>query len=433
MARTADSFAPTRPWIVGAIILIAGAPLPLLGSLGFTWAEPTHTVLLYLLLAAGSWAVFRRHSSRRRFLAARVPLVWVATVAVSGIWSVDRLSTAVAVVGLAATLLFACHLSTLPVNVVVRHIAIAGIVISVASLVSAYAWSDVAIYDSLGRGSLRGIMLHKNSLGRIAALSVLASAYLLSSRETRWLGLGGLVSSGSALALAQSNTAVASLIAALAAVALLWSTSRAPARMRPILLAAFACSVVVPAQFIIQTEPGSQFGAIDPDAATGRGGLWLAVSDAIEDKPLVGYGYRAFWKGWEGESASVLSQLRWEPTTSHNGYLDLILDIGQIGASLVLGSLLFYMLIAFSRRRTLGRPKYWLVGIIVFVAVHNVAETSIMRPNDLLWLLVAHAVFTTAGLGSRWQTDEIGSTPRNSPVTKASRRALAIGEVPAVD
>ena len=64
---------------------------------------------------------------------------------------------------------------------------------------------------------------------------------------------------------------------------------------------------------------------------TGRTDLWGAVLTAILKHPWLGYGFNGFWQGLHGESASVLLTIGWPALHSHNGFLDLALDLGLLG------------------------------------------------------------------------------------------------------
>jgi hypothetical protein len=63
--------------------------------------------------------------------------------------------------------------------------------------------------------------------------------------------------------------------------------------------------------------------------------LWAYVWAAIMKRPLMGYGYDAFWAGL-GEALQVRMGIGWMAQRSDNGYLDFALGLGGIGVALLL-------------------------------------------------------------------------------------------------
>ncbi|WP_049558612.1 O-antigen ligase family protein, partial [Limnoraphis robusta] len=73
-------------------------------------------------------------------------------------------------------------------------------------------------------------------------------------------------------------------------------------------------------------------GLIGKDPSlTGRTDLWAWAREMIDKRPWLGYGYTAFWQGLDGGSAYIIRAARWPVPYSHNGILDLWLDIGLLG------------------------------------------------------------------------------------------------------
>jgi len=133
-------------------------------------------------------------------------------------------------------------------------------------------------------------------------------------------------------------------------------------------------------------------GALGKDVTlTGRVPLWLALIPFLQERPWTGYGLGGFWLGWEGPSAYVWSQVGWDPSHGHNGYLDLWLDLGLIGLSLglwLLLSLLSWGIRRYLREGFSGTNLFW-VGLGVFLAVYNFAESNFLRANNLYWILLS--------------------------------------------
>ena len=122
---------------------------------------------------------------------------------------------------------------------------------------------------------------------------------------------------------------------------------------------------------------------------TGRTGLWEAVLDMVQERPWLGYGYSGFWLGTDGEgSAYVLQLVGWPATYSHNGVLDLLLDVGYIG--------LFVFLLSFAiswfgaialARSTKTSNGFWPLMLLTFTLLSNVTDSTILRQNSIYWVL----------------------------------------------
>ena len=68
---------------------------------------------------------------------------------------------------------------------------------------------------------------------------------------------------------------------------------------------------------------------------TGRTELWAHCLQ-FQSSPIFGAGFESFWLGERrDQDSSVLSQ--WHPGGSHNSYLDIYLDLGLIGLSILIG------------------------------------------------------------------------------------------------
>ena len=65
---------------------------------------------------------------------------------------------------------------------------------------------------------------------------------------------------------------------------------------------------------------------------TGRTGLWKGLL-ATDTHPLLGAGFESFWLG--SRLNNIWSIFPWQPNEAHNGYLEVYLNLGIIGVSLL--------------------------------------------------------------------------------------------------
>ena len=62
----------------------------------------------------------------------------------------------------------------------------------------------------------------------------------------------------------------------------------------------------------------------------------VAVLGFIAKRPVLGYGYQAFWLGLEGESYRIILAVSWVLAQAQNGFLDVMLEMGAVGLVIVL-------------------------------------------------------------------------------------------------
>ena len=91
-------------------------------------------------------------------------------------------------------------------------------------------------------------------------------------------------------------------------------------------------SIAVPliAAGVIHFGEISYFLGKDP-TLTGRTQIWKSVGAEIMKHPILGYGYCAFWRGYQGESANSALTNGWAVTSAHNGFLQTWLTLGAVG------------------------------------------------------------------------------------------------------
>lgn len=125
---------------------------------------------------------------------------------------------------------------------------------------------------------------------------------------------------------------------------------------------------------------------------TGRTIIWDFLSGVIARAPLLGQGYGSFWDigDWsilKREAPGYIVYL----LQGHNGYVDIIVDLGIIGFCIFAVSVVMVIYnvgAAGGDSRKLGRVKQWLFfNILLFALLHNVLESSWFRGYELVWLL----------------------------------------------
>ena len=128
---------------------------------------------------------------------------------------------------------------------------------------------------------------------------------------------------------------------------------------------------------------------------TGRVPLWAAVMESIAKKPLLGWGYAAFWMGMKGESLLVVLKTHWAVPYAHDGFLDVWLQLGFVGLVI----LVFIYLKAWKDGYSCFWPNRnsaidWHLTILLLTLLYNLDEGTFIAPNEIAWFLFVVAALT---------------------------------------
>lgn len=251
-----------------------------------------------------------------------------------------------------------------------------------------------AVAMDYGTGSVKAIFPHKNLFGAAMALGFVVEWHGydegIFARLTKFISLGLFAG------LLIISRSITSIVTVGATFLILWLFEQLHRRFRIPLTAIllFLVGVVVCVALIgVETSSFTELLGRSKDL-TGRTELWRSVGSMILARPLLGYGFSGFWAGASSESFTVERYIGWSPTYSHNGYLEILLNLGIVGCILFL----IFLWRGFSRTVHLAeqrsaREDLWPLGFMIFFAVHNVAECSILWQNCFEWsLFIATAV-----------------------------------------
>lgn len=121
---------------------------------------------------------------------------------------------------------------------------------------------------------------------------------------------------------------------------------------------------------------------------SGRTEIWKAAMASVLKSPMLGYGYMAFWRGFQGEAANVSLANAWFSAYAHSGYLNLLTTLGLSGMIAFLWSLVLAIRnarICICNSGLSYTP--WYLCVIILTVILNIDEVTIMTPNNLLWML----------------------------------------------
>ena len=310
-------------------------------------------------------------------------------------WSDNPLPTLRRATSLASCVLFGMYLTrTYGLRGAIALAGDTAVFLGVLSIAVFVAVPKIGRETALGyEHAMRGVFSQKNPMAECMLLGASCYCFRILDEGLRLRHAACLLVLLLCIALARSATSLG--IAALMLLATGFMATWGRPRLRLVLCfgtAWAALAVVV-------------LGAVAPDLAmalsgrdaslTGRGPLWHEVMHVIARQPLLGHGYAGFWNGESREVQYLWLKAGWEAPDSHDGYLDVLVELGFAGlaAYAFMWGRVTVRAIAASRAGTL-RESRWLLLFMLINVVLNLDEGpmpysngfTMLMPGALLWL-----------------------------------------------
>lgn len=252
--------------------------------------------------------------------------------------------------------------------------------------------------------AMRAISTHKNTWGQFSLLSCLVFlfSWVRNKRQLALLVLG-LAPSFVSLVLSKSTTSLLTFLLIAGSVAV-WMLLRFPGMLGKMILIggvlaaalAFHGFLVVTGEWPLDALSRNLFKATGKDASlTGRTFLWELMYAEIAKHPWLGTGYGGFWTNTAGASAVLVSYLNWgPPVQSHSGYIDVVNELGVLGAVLMIVMALVHLRNVWALLRSEQAIAGMLHGsLLVSVLIVNYAETSLLRTTQFWWIIYSISIF----------------------------------------
>jgi O-antigen ligase len=131
---------------------------------------------------------------------------------------------------------------------------------------------------------------------------------------------------------------------------------------------------------------------------TGRTELWSVMLELIQERPLLGYGFNGFWRDWDSDVTAYLWRtLQWECPYGHNGFMDLLAELGIAGLAVFLLSLTTaYIQGVRWLRITKNVEGLWTLMYLSFLVIYNISESTLLATNSIFWILYVSTIFSMA-------------------------------------
>ncbi|MDV6330556.1 O-antigen ligase [Asticcacaulis sp. 201] len=310
----------------------------------------------------------------------------------SNYWSIAPDITIRRTIALAFTTLFGLYLaSRWRGEDLVQIVAGSFALLAFGSYFVCIAVPSLGIHTDINAGAWKGLWYEKNQMAAMMVLGFIAacaSAYVSPERRKAWIGVAVMIFL--LVVLSRSKTSLLACMVSAAAIPLLLALQRGGVLSIIFTWLAATAAMVGAALFYIMPDQILKLLGKDP-TLTGRTEIWASLMRLSDKHPWLGYGYKAFWTPDSVPAAVVRAETHWEVPSAHNGWLDLLIQLGWTGVTLfgaVLAAGFFCALFRFAK----VRDGFFSVLILMLFSFLILSESFILSQNSLIWALFVCAL-----------------------------------------
>lgn len=390
-----------KPFAILSLVHLSGGPLMIILHGGASEGDGIESngsmplvIFLYLVIYAISLVLLILRWKKVLPLAVKgwPILLFTGLIVFSNIWSHTPSATLNHTLLFTGTTFFSLYLaSRYSIKEQLQLLGWVFVVIIVMSILFIIALPKYGIMAGVHTGAWRGIYMHKNGFGPFMSIATIVFFLLAQSCRKNlekpgifWLfcGLSGLM-----MIFSRSSSAIINIMILGTALVSLPILRLNYELMIPVLAGIASVSIVL--YTLASSNSGIIFDLLGKDSTlTGRTELWAPVIDKIQENPLLGYGYGAFWQGYDGPSNYVWLAQPFKAMHPHSGYLELLIDVGLVGFLLYM--FIFFIglqraLLYIKRVKTAG--GLWPAIFFIFILGSNIAESGLVQANSFLYVI----------------------------------------------
>jgi exopolysaccharide production protein ExoQ len=331
----------------------------------------------------------------------------------SAMWSIERDETILRCISLASIVLlcFAISVAGWHPRRFQQLVMPPLMFILVVSLLLGIVFPDeiAEIGDDISlRGAWHGITLTKNQFGMTASLAVIFCVNRWMAREGRpaWSFVGGAVAFV-CLILSRSNTSLFATLLCVLFMGLVLGVPAIKQRFTAIVAVAIAAVLILYELVIQDLFPGAYTLLAPIRSLTGKDAtlsartiIWDIIKEHIQGAPYLGSGYGAYWIGPVERSPSYvfIYKMYFYPTEAHNGYLDIVNDLGYLGLIVLLVFLFTYMRQALQLMRTDRNQAVLFLALLFQQMVMNMSESEWLARDSVFSVIILGIFCMSRGL-----------------------------------
>ena len=267
----------------------------------------------------------------------------------------------------------------------------------------------LSIYEALrtSQAPWSGIVGHKNQFSFVMAqTAVLWSMHAFYSPRQRYLSIGFVLLSLFALQKGNSGASKVLTVALLSLWGYFGFVKKLKVQWAFVSVILFMIVSICLTLVITENLEFIVVDTLNKDLTlTGRTDFWPMIVEKINQHPIFGYGISGFWQPWRGADNPgadiIVAKTQFQPEHSHNGFLDIGLELGWFGLGLF--ALSFFNNVAksvvyLSRTRL---PEAGLpLLLLTYTLMTNFTETGLLGATSIwFWYVVTTVRLTLDTLG----------------------------------
>lgn len=364
----------------GALLIMIGPDGQVMPSMiQFVW------VIIYLfigLILVRNYRVFNLSISNNYLL-----IIISMFALLSVFWSIDKQSTIMKSIALLIGTLYALFSGyKYGLDFILKVLVNTSIVLIVISLIIVFIKPEFGVHtlSEPNTGDWRGAFHHKNIFAR--ALTFFLVVYVTKFLKSKnWVYLILIIVSSILVFLSDSKSALVNVVLIFPLSYVIGISKIAQGRIR--LSAIFLIIILVVTGYLATIYWKEILELLGKnETLTGRTLIWFMIYMAILNKPLLGYGYGAFWNSSDNiESFKILEDAGWNVTHSHNGFLELAVNLGVFGLCIFIIQLYKYFKKIQNQYSTLHGSNVFILFFGIFYCITNLTQSFFMSQNNLYW------------------------------------------------
>jgi len=305
-----------------------------------------------------------------------LPLAAASLLLISVLWSLDPRVTLTQGTAYFFVVLGAIGLAeALDGDTLMESVALICALSAVASVVQFFVFPEP--------GDFRGIFLQKNVLGQVMAGGVLAALHATRSKGGRRFRYICIIALCTIVAFMSKSATSCLTIVVFFSLDILGRLYLRGASGR--IISTCLAIICVPIVILFVMNADSIFDLLGKDRTlSGRTVIWPYVIDSIGEKPVLGWGYDAFWSPLNPVSYQIGNALRVLVPNSHNTILELLLGIGFVGTSFFIFLWVRNFVLAVKCMNGPGR-QFGLSSVLLLVGILLVGinEVVLLAPGQI--------------------------------------------------
>lgn len=320
----------------------------------------------------------------------------IALAYVSKYWSIDPEVTSRRVIAMAINSAFAVYVgcvfrgAPLP-----RMLMNTCLVMAIGSLIMVFAFPRIGVHQMDNAGLWRGLWYEKNQMGlvmvvgAVSSAAVLAADHLAGNGRKPWVPLLAFGLTTLLVMATQSKTSLLCWLLGVGMIGFWWLLKQGGAAIT-IVAVWFAVVTSSLAAWLWNTDSAAILQALGKDPSlTGRTLIWEALMRRVAERPMTGYGFSAFWGVDSIPAREIRLETQWPVPSAHNGWIDLLVQLGWPGAIFVGAVMLVSAILAIVRLNGMGaREGYWSIAYLTVFTALSLSESVLLTHANLPWILM---------------------------------------------